>query len=98
MRELVNILARATALEEDDFALIMREHKEMNAGLGGMNTPCEPIAAVEQASSPAAEELPVKLEDAIRLHVRRVYGKCGQNLSRAAEALGVSRNTVRQYL
>ena len=98
VRELVNILDRATALEEDDFALIMREHKEMNAGLGGMNTPCEPVAAVEQVSSPAAEEPPDKLEDAIRLHVRRVYGKCGQNLSRAAEALDVSRNTVRKYL
>ena len=24
--------------------------------------------------------------------------KCGQNLTRAAEALGVSRNTVRKYL
>ena len=30
--------------------------------------------------------------------LRRVYEKYGQNLTRAAEALDVSRNTVRKYL
>ena len=42
--------------------------------------------------------VPDKLEDAIRLHVRRIYEKYGENLTRAAEALDVSRNTVRKYL
>ena len=42
--------------------------------------------------------IPDKLDDAVRLHVRRVYEKYGQNLTRAAEALDVSRNTVRKYL
>ena len=85
VRELINILDRATALEEDDFDLLMREHKEMNAGLAGN---------LELKSG----RVPDKLEDAIRLHVRRVYEKYGQNLTRAAEALDVSRNTVRKYL
>ncbi len=85
VRELVNILDRATALEEDDFDLLMREHKEMNAGLSG---------GLELKSG----RVPDKLEDATRLHVRRVYEKYGQNLTRAAEALDVSRNTVRKYL
>ena len=85
VRELINILDRATALEEDDFALIMREHKEMNAGLSG---------GLELKTG----RVPDKLEDAIRLHIRRVYEKYGQNLTRAAEALDVSRNTVRKYL
>ena len=85
VRELINILDRATALEEDDFDLLMREHKEMNAGLAGN---------LELKSG----RIPDKLEDAIRLHVRRVYEKYGQNLTRAAEALDVSRNTVRKYL
>ena len=76
---------RATALEEDDFELLMREHKEMNAGLAGN---------LELKSG----RIPDKLEDAIRLHVRRVYEKYGENLTRAAEALDVSRNTVRKYL
>ena len=85
VRELVNILDRATALEEEDFVLLMREHKEMNAGLAG---------SLDLKSG----RIPDKLEDATRLHVRRVYEKYGQNLTRAAEALGVSRNTVRKYL
>ncbi len=33
VRELLNILDRATVLGETDFAALMREHKEMNAGL-----------------------------------------------------------------
>ena len=85
VRELVNILDRATALEEDDFELLMREHKEMNAGLSG---------GLELKSG----RIPDKLEDAIRIHVRRVYEKYAQNITRAAEALDVSRNTVRKYL
>ena len=85
VRELVNILDRASALEEEDFELLMRDHKEMNAGLSG---------GLELKSG----RIPDKLEDAIRLHVRRVYEKYGQNLTRAAEALDVSRNTVRRYL
>ena len=85
VRELINILDRATALEEDDFELLMREHKEMNAGLSG---------GLELRSG----RVPDNLEAATRLHVRRVYEKYGQNLTRAAEALDVSRNTVRKYL
>ena len=85
VRELINILDRATALEEDDFDLLMREHKEMNAGLAGN---------LELKSG----RIPDKLEDAIRMHIRRVYEKYGENLTRAAEALDVSRNTVRKYL
>ena len=85
VRELINILDRATALEEDDFELLMREHKEMNAGLS---------CSLELKYG----RVPDRLEDAIRVHVRRVYEKCAQNLTRAAEVLDVSRNTVRKYL
>lgn len=85
VRELINILDRATALEEEDFDLLMREHREMNAGLTGN---------LELKSG----RMPDKLEDAIRLHIRRVYEKYGENLTRAAKALDVSRNTVRKYL
>lgn len=85
VRELINILDRATALEESDFEALMREHKEMNAGLSG-------------GQERETGRVPDRLEDAIRMHVRRVYEKYGQNLTRAAEALDVSRNTVRKYL
>ena len=85
VRELLNLLERATVLGEMDFSALVSEHKEMNAGLSGgleLNT----------------GRIPDRLEDAIRMHVRRMYEKYGQNLTRAAEALDVSRNTVRKYL
>ncbi|MCR5751454.1 MAG: sigma-54 dependent transcriptional regulator [Kiritimatiellae bacterium] len=85
VRELINILNRASALEEDDFGLLMREHKDINAGLAGN---------LELKSG----RIPDKLDDAIRLHVRRVYEKYDENLTRAADALDISRNTVRKYL
>ena len=85
VRELINILDRATALEERDFAFIMREHREMNAGLS---------SGLELKTG----RVPDNLEAAMRLHVRRVYDKYGQNITRVAEALGVSRNTVKKYL
>ena len=46
----------------------------------------------------AAGPVPDDLEEATRMHIRRVYDKYGQNLTKAAEALKVSRNTVRKYL
>ena len=39
-----------------------------------------------------------ELDAAIRLHVRRVYEKYNNNLSRSAAALKAARNTVRKYL
>ncbi len=85
VRELLNILDRATVLGETDFAALMREHREMNAGL------VDPLVASGGA-------VPDELESAIRAHVRRVYDKYGQNLSKTSVALKVARNTVRKYL
>lgn len=90
VRELLNILDRATALEEDDFALIMREHKEMNAALSGA-TPAPPPVSVETP-------FPDELAAAMRIHVANVYERCGRNLTHAAAALGITRNTLRKYL
>ena len=85
VRELVNILDRATALEEYDFEQLLREHREMNAGL--TDGACSRSGLV-----------PDELEGAVRIHIRKVFDKYGQNLTKAAEALKVSRNTVRKYL
>jgi len=85
VRELINLLDRATALEEDDFVRLIKEHREMNAGLTDR-------AWVDSGV------IPDNLEGAMRLHVRRVFDKYGQNLTKAAKALGASRNTVRRYL
>jgi len=85
VRELINLLDRATALEEYDFAALVKEHKEMNAGLA------------DRALTDSGV-IPDQLEGAVKLHVRRVFDKYGQNLTRAPQALDVSRNTVRKYL
>ena len=85
VRELLNILDRATVLEESDFEALMKEHREMNAGLID-------VGCTEQGI------VPDDLEGATRYHVRKVYDKYGQNLTKAATALNVSRNTVRKYL
>ena len=59
VRELLNILERAIVLDESDFAKLLKEHKEMTAGL--------------KPSSETKEEIPDELEAAVRLHVKRVY-------------------------
>jgi len=49
-------------------------------------------------SSEQTASYPDNLEAANRAHVRCVYDRHGGNLSQAAAALGVSRNTTRKYL
>ena len=39
-----------------------------------------------------------ELDEAIRQHIRRVYAKYGENVSKAAAALKITRNTLRKYL
>ena len=88
VRELLNLLERATVLDEMDFKALLNEHREMNAGLlDGGDGNCGALTPLND-----------DLELATRAHVRRVFDKYGQNLSRAAGALKVSRNTVRKYL
>ena len=84
VRELINILERAIVLDESDFAKLLKEHKEMTAGL--------------KSSSETKEEIPDELDAAVRLHIKRVYEKYDRNLTRTAEALKAARNTVKKYL
>ena len=84
VRELNNILDRASVLGESDFAKLLKEHKEMTANL--------------RPASEIKEEVPDELEVAIRIHVKRVYEKYDHNLTRTAEALKAARNTVKKYL
>ena len=86
VRELLNLLERANVLEEEDFAALVREHREMNAGLFE--------SAAEDEVGAESDEL----DEAIRRHVRKVYEKYGENMVRTAEALKCSRNTARKYL
>ncbi len=82
VRELFNLLERAAVLDETDFARLVAEHRQMMSSL-------TPVAEIDY---------PDDLEAMIRLHVSRIYEKCGNNLTKAAEALNVARNTVRKYL
>ena len=82
VRELLNLLERASVLEVTDFAQLVAEHKKMSVSL----------------ATDGERVYPDNLEEMTRLHVRRVYNKCGKNLTKTAETLGAARNTVRKYL
>ena len=94
VRELINILERSAMLGEADFAKLMKEHRELNAGLSS------PPLPTKQASDLSVDE-PCRvstLDEAIRRHVNFVLEKCNGNITEAAKKLGRSRNTVRKYL
>ena len=82
VRELFNLLERADVLGENDFARLLAEHRQLAASLAPQSEP----------------DYPDNLEEMTRWHVRRVYDRCGKNLTKTAEVLGAARNTVRKYL
>ncbi|MBR4614817.1 MAG: sigma-54-dependent Fis family transcriptional regulator [Kiritimatiellae bacterium] len=86
VRELINILDRARALEEDDFRKLIKEHREINRELWSSE------------DSDADGKYPDNLEKTIRMHANAVFKKYGGNLSAAREALGISVNTLKKYL
>lgn len=86
MRELLNLLERAAVLEEEDFGRLVARHREMNAGLAG------------DGETAGFGSVPDELEQVVRNHVQNVFFKYAQNLSRAAAALKISRNTLRKHL
>ena len=104
VRELINLLDRAKILGETDYKKLLRDHREMNAGL--LATPDVRIGKRESSTDGSVnctvvahdENGILPLEDAIRAHVRSVYEKCGENATETARVLKVSRNTVRKYL
>ena len=85
VRELINILDRARALEEDDFRRLIKEHREINRELWF-------------GEADRAVEYPDNLEQTIRPHAKAVYKKYGGNLTATREALGISINTLKKYL
>lgn len=53
---------------------------------------------LDLAAPPSAGSAPRTLADAIREHVLRVYEACGRNKTHTAQALGISRVTLREKL
>lgn len=86
VRELLNLLERAAVLEEADFVQLIDKHREMNAGL------------MCSAHDMSEGRVPDELDKVVKNHVKNVFYKYAQNLSRAAAALKISRNTMRKYL
>ena len=84
VRELANLLDRGYALDERDFSKLLAGYRD--AMSDGETSP---------TSMPSGHS--DRLEDITRLHVRKVLDKHGGNVSRAAAALDVSRNTVLKY-
>ena len=82
VRELYNLLERADVMDIIDYKQLIRGHRELNAALLPQNK----------------VEIPNNLEEAIRLHVKHGCEKYNGNITKAAEALGTSKNTVRKYL
>ena len=87
VRELLNLLERAAVLDEMDFTRLLAKHREMNAGLLGSD---DVVAD--------GGKIPDELEEVVRRHIKNVFLKYAQNLSRASAALKISRNTLRKYV
>lgn len=86
VRELLNILDRACALEETDFRKLLDEHIAINKDLWGEEDTVEETV------------YPDDMEAAMRQHAKAVYEKYGRNRAAAMKALGVSQNTLKKYL
>jgi transcriptional regulator with PAS, ATPase and Fis domain len=76
-----------------DFAKMLAEHREMNAGLFS-----DDAVSAHAAGTESADDISDNLDDAIRRHVRRVFEKHDSNISKAAAALNITRTTLRKWL
>ena len=86
VRELLALLERAATLDVSNYDALVEEQRKLNAEEASTGTEVEEDGA------------PENLNAMISWHVRRILGRCGGNVSRAALKLGIARNTVRKYL
>lgn len=91
VRELRNVLERAIVLRRSGDVDLGDLPKEVVAA-------APPASVTERLAEPMSPARLVPLEEAIQQHVVAVFRACGNNLSRAARALGVSRMTLRKRL
>ena len=84
VRELLNILDRARALEISDFQKLLEEHKAINKDLWERD--------------PDVVSYPDDLDAAMTQHVKSVFDKYNQNLTATKNALGIALNTLKKYL
>ena len=84
VRELVNVLERASLAGQDSIPELMKRQCCYGAQLF--------------CAENGAEVYPDNLEAAKAFHIRTVYQKNGCNQARAAKALGIAVNTLKKYL
>jgi DNA-binding NtrC family response regulator len=101
VRELRNVIERALLLSRG--AEITRRHLPAELALAPLPglpavAASRPIAAATSDSSSAAARDDETLEECIRKHVLRVYRNTGNNLTRAAAQLAISRMALRRRL
>lgn len=84
VRELHNVLELADILDENDFSMLIEENRRQ----WGLN----------DDASGASAEYPDDLTKMTQIHVKNVLEKYKGNISHAADALGIQRNTVKKYL
>ena len=95
VRELFNMLERAVVFKENDFARLVAEHRQINAEL---YDPSVMAGGDVLGATPSTEDFPDSLDEAIRAHVRRVFVKYGENVTKASTALNITRTTLRKWL
>jgi DNA-binding NtrC family response regulator len=88
LRELHNVLERAAVLSDDD----MVGEAPVRLALSGA------IAAADGAAAAPAGEMPARLDDAQRAHIRGVLHAVHGNKTRAADRLGISRRALYRML
>ena len=58
----------------------------------------KPTSLIDSSTWKDMDNYPDDWESLLRLHVRRMYEKCGHNLTKAAKMIRISRNTAKKYL
>lgn len=96
VRELGNFLKYAHIMGGNDWPALLQGFLSMETAIPA------PLPAGSPATpAPAADstpDTPMPLDDVMRTHCQRVLALCHGNQSRAAEHLGISRNTLRRYV
>jgi transcriptional regulator with PAS, ATPase and Fis domain len=86
MRELDNFLCYADVLDSGDFGAALENFRKMS-----VQTDTIPVWG-------SAGGLSDNLEDAVKGHITAVLEKHGGNITTAAKALGITRNTLKKHL
>ena len=111
VRELNNILEQALVFGEQNFAEIIEDSRIATSNLRISHESeataafpvvemkdKKPTSLIDSSTWKDMDNYPDDWESLLRLHVRRMYEKCGHNLTKAAKMIRISRNTAKKYL